>query len=57
MTATQSTPEEFDPANVRSNAAPEDRMYHSEVSSQEPMASVLASNPEIYFVPPKRSSE
>lgn len=57
MTATQSTPEEFDPANVRSNAAPEDRMYHSEVSSQEPMASVLASNPEIYFVPPKRSAE
>lgn len=32
-------------------------MYHSEVTSREPMASVLANNPEIYFVPPKRSAE
>jgi len=32
-------------------------MYRSEVTSQEPMSSVLANNPEIYFVPPKRSAE
>ncbi len=32
-------------------------MYHDEVTSREPMASVLANNPEIYFVPPKRSTE
>jgi ectoine hydroxylase-related dioxygenase (phytanoyl-CoA dioxygenase family) len=32
-------------------------MYRSEVMSTEPMGSVLANNPEIYFVPPKRSHE
>ncbi len=32
-------------------------MYHDEVTTREPMASVLANNPEIYFVPPKRSAE
>lgn len=32
-------------------------MYHTEVTTREPMASVLANNPEIYFVPPKRSAE
>ncbi len=32
-------------------------MYRDEVTSREPMASVLANNPEIYFVPPKRSAE
>lgn len=32
-------------------------MYHEEVTTREPMASVLANNPEIYFVPPKRSAE
>ena len=32
-------------------------MYQSERSSQEPMKSVLENNPEIYFVPPKRSSD
>lgn len=48
---------EFDPESVRARSAPEARMYHSEVASKEPMASVLANNPEIYFVPPKRSAE
>jgi ectoine hydroxylase-related dioxygenase (phytanoyl-CoA dioxygenase family) len=32
-------------------------MYHAELSSQDPMQSVLANNPEIYFVAPKRSSD
>tara|TARA_R110002072_G_scaffold1780_5_gene14660 strand:+ start:3500 stop:4741 length:1242 start_codon:yes stop_codon:yes gene_type:complete len=52
-----STPAEFDPAVIASKSAPESQMYHAERSSQEPMKSVLENNPEIYFVPPKRSSE
>lgn len=36
---------------------PDAPMYHAEITSKEPMASVLASNPDIYFVPPKRSAE
>lgn len=32
-------------------------MYQAEATTSEPMASVLANNPEIYFVPPKRSAE
>ncbi|MGA9276910.1 phytanoyl-CoA dioxygenase family protein [Ilumatobacter sp.] len=44
---------------TETNAAQEfgSPMYRAEVTSREPMASVLASNPEIYFVPPKRSAE
>lgn len=52
-----SIPVEFDPEYIESRSAPEARMYHAEVSSNEPMESMLANNPEIYFVPPKRSSE
>ncbi len=54
---TQTVPQEFDPENVRARSAPESRMYHEAVTTREPMASALANNPEIYFVPPKRSSE
>ena len=50
-------PSEFDPDFVRSQAMPETYMYRDEVRSQEPMKSVLENNPEIYFVPPKRSTE
>ncbi len=52
-----SIPNEFDPAYIESRSAPESQMYHAEVTSQEPMKSVLENNPEIYFVPPKRSSD
>lgn len=50
-------PKEFDPENVRARSSPDARMYHDAVAAREPMASVLANNPEIYFVPPKRSAE
>ena len=50
-------PNEFDPVDVASKSAPELQMYHAEVTSKEPMKSILENNPEIYFVPPKRSSE
>jgi ectoine hydroxylase-related dioxygenase (phytanoyl-CoA dioxygenase family) len=52
-----SIPAEFDPEHVASKSAPELQMYHAELSCQEPMKSVLENNPEIYFVPPKRSSD
>ena len=50
-------PKEFDPEVVRLRAAAETSMYHDEISSQEPMKSVLENNPEIYFVSPKRTSD
>ena len=50
-------PNEFDPVDVASKSAPELQMYHAEVTSKEPMKSILENNPEIYFVPPKRSRE
>ncbi len=56
-TRSGAVPPEFDSENVLARSAPESRMYHAEVTSNEPMASVLANNPEIYFVPPKRSAE
>lgn len=52
-----SVPVEFDPANVAAKAALESQMYEQELASKDPMRSVLDDNPEIYFVPPKRSSE
>jgi len=52
-----SIPVEFDPAHITSQSSPEAQMYNVELSSKDPMQSVLADNPEIYFVPPKRSSE
>lgn len=50
-------PVEFDPAHVASLAAAEHQMYRKERTSRDPMPSVLEANPDIYFVPPKRSSE
>jgi ectoine hydroxylase-related dioxygenase (phytanoyl-CoA dioxygenase family) len=32
-------------------------MYRDQISSQEPMKSMLENNPEIYFVPPQRGSD
>ena len=51
------TPIEFEPGHIAANAQAESQMYHTELAAKDPMKSVLASNPEIYFVPPKRSSE
>ena len=36
-----SIPVEFDPEYIESRSSPEARMYHAEVSSNEPMKSVL----------------
>lgn len=52
-----SVPNEFDPEFIKARSAPDMRMYRAETSSSEPMKSVLESNPEIYFVPPKRRSD
>lgn len=57
MDTVGSLPAEFAAENVQAHADSDARMYHAEVTSREPMASVLAANPEIYFVPPKRSAE
>jgi ectoine hydroxylase-related dioxygenase (phytanoyl-CoA dioxygenase family) len=50
-------PREFDPQLIAEQSAKERRIYHDENTSKEPMASVLANNPEIYFVPPQRRSD
>lgn len=50
-------PKEFDPQLIAEQSARERRIYHDENTSKEPMASVLANNPEIYFVPPQRRSD
>ncbi len=50
-------PGEFSSDYIAARSAPESQMYHAERSLQEPMKSVLENNPEIYFVPPKCSSE
>jgi len=52
-----SVPIEFDPAYVASKASADQHMYAEELAAKDPMNSVLEDNPEIYFVPPKRSSE
>ena len=52
-----SIPQEFDPAHIEARSGQEMRMYRADAMSQDPMTSVLENNPEIYFVPPKRSSE
>ena len=51
------TPNEFDPVNIAQKSEPEAQMYRAEQAAKDPMQSVLADNPEIYFVPPKRSHE
>ncbi len=50
-------PEEFNPENIKASSGPGDQMYREEISSQEPMKSVLENNPEIYFVPPCRGKD
>ena len=52
-----SIPVEFDPDPITSLSNPDAQMYRAELSSKDPMQSVLKDNPEIYFVPPKRRSE
>jgi ectoine hydroxylase-related dioxygenase (phytanoyl-CoA dioxygenase family) len=52
-----STPVEFDPDFIAEHSASDQHMYRAETTSKEPMASVLANNPEIYFVPPQRKSD
>ena len=39
-------PEEFNPENIKASSGPGDQMYREEISSQEPMKSVLENNPE-----------
>ena len=51
------TPVEFDPDVIAQNSAPDQQIYRAEIASKEPMASVLQSNPDIYFVPPQRKSD
>ena len=50
-------PQEFDPTFIAQQSSPERQIYRAETRSKEPMASLLANNPEIYFVPPQRRSE
>ena len=50
-------PEEFNPDNIKASSGPGDQMYREEISSQEPMKSVLENNPEFYFVPPCRGKD
>lgn len=50
-------PAEFTPEAVAAKSPPERQMYRKEVYDTEPMRSVMQSNPEIHFVPPKRGSE
>lgn len=50
-------PEEFDPTYVAKKSAADQHMYRTELAAKDPMQSVLDANPEIHFVPPKRSSE
>ena len=51
------TPVEFDPDFIAEHSASDQQIYLAETKSKEPMASVLANNPEIYFVPPQRKSD
>jgi ectoine hydroxylase-related dioxygenase (phytanoyl-CoA dioxygenase family) len=48
---------EFDPEYISSKSSSKKQMYSKELSYKDPMPSVLDDNPEIYFVPPKRSKE
>ena len=50
-------PQEFDPQFIAQQSSPDRQIYRAETRSKEPMASLLANNPEIYFVPPQRRSE
>ena len=48
---------EFDPEHIAARSTPEIQIYRAQPRATEPMASVLANNPEIHFVPPKRGDE
>jgi len=48
---------EFDPEHIAARSTPEMQIYRAQPRATEPMASVLANNPEIHFVPPKRGDE
>ena len=50
-------PKEFNPEYIEVRSEPAKQMYRKEISSQEPMKSVLENNPEIYFVPPCRGKD
>ena len=50
-------PNEFDPGHIALKSEESMQMYRSELAAKDPMRSVLADNPEIYFVPPKRRQE
>ncbi len=52
-----SVPSEFDPSQIALKSEESMQMYRSELAAKDPMQSVLADNPEIYFVPPKRRHE
>ena len=47
---------EFDAQYIATKSTPEMQMYRAEVTSAEPMKSMLENNPEIYFVPPQGGS-
>ena len=55
--AMKKIPKEFDPARIAAHAESAQQIYREENNAKEPMASVLANNPEIYFVPPQRRSD
>ncbi|MEM7100065.1 MAG: phytanoyl-CoA dioxygenase family protein [Pseudomonadota bacterium] len=48
---------EFQADYIAEHSSAQLQMYRHETHLEEPMKSVLENNPEIYFVPPKRSSE
>ena len=50
-------PKEFDPHFIAEQSTNADQIYHKQNTTKEPMASVLADNPDIYFVPPQRRSD
>ena len=50
-------PVEFNPGHVAQKSVADQHMYRKELAAKDPMPSVLDANPEIFFVPPKRSSE
>ena len=50
-------PIEFQPDHIEALSPIDAHMYSDDPMVSEPMKSVLANNPEIYFVPPKRGAE
>ena len=50
-------PKEFDPQFIAEQSTNADQIYYKQNTTKEPMASVLANNPDIYFVPPQRRSD